>query len=269
MKCRICGIEGDGVPFNEWVKPTFTDHDKLHDGDVICDACLFWFGERSEELARRVGKEKPQRMRNYSHFVIGGKWTPLSKGNKNQMKSLLLGEHFPELAAIAESGQKHIVFRATRNPPGSKAGWVQFEEQALFVHPHKLRDLLGIIEALYATFSKEEIGTGRYRQYRIRKFGLANWQALELQVKPIRGSLLFKLALFLAQKGKSNEVAGTSSGAAGRDLARDSAGLQKPLSEDDLATVRGRGKECGVHQPAGQICQLAMPAFSGERGKEC
>jgi len=269
MRCRICGEEcGDGTLFDEWVKPTFTDHDKLHDGDVICDACLFWFDERSEELARRIGKDKPQRMRNYSHFVVNGEWIPLSKGDKRAMQVLLLAEPFPELAAIAESGQKHIVFRVTRNPSGSKAGWVQFEERALFVRPDELRVLLGIIETLYTTFSKSEIGTGQYRQYRIRKFGLAGWLALEARIKPVRGALLFRLALFLAQKekGELSGVTGAGGNVAGCGLAGDSARLQKSLPPNDMATVRRRSEECGVHQPPGQVRQLAMPAFSSECG---
>lgn len=27
--CRVCGLDGAGVPFDKWVRDTFTDHDKL------------------------------------------------------------------------------------------------------------------------------------------------------------------------------------------------------------------------------------------------
>lgn len=207
MICRICSKKTtDGMTFTEWVRPTFTDFDKLASGDAICADCLFWFDERSEVLAQRVGKEKPQRMRNYSHFIIRGEWFPLSKSAKRQMKELLLSTPFPELAAIAESGQKHIVFRARRNTEGEKDGWVQFEENAIFVHRDRLTTILHDIEALYASFSKKEIRTGNYAQYRIMKFGVPEWHILESKVAPARDSLLFRLALFLAQKGAINDT---------------------------------------------------------------
>lgn len=207
--CRFCHNESTGILFSNWARPTFTDHDKLGPGDIICRDCLFWFDEKSELLAEIVGKDKPQRMRNYSHFVVGGEWLPLSKANKAEMTAFFLGTPFPTMAAIAESGQKHIAFRAICNPPGSTAGWVQFEEQRLFVRPAELRQVLDTIEDLYVSFSKSEIEAGRYSQHRIRKFGLERWQSLESQLSSIRDSLLFKLALFLAQKRKGDNDTGT------------------------------------------------------------
>ena len=240
MKCVMCGAETEGLLFTEWVKPTFTDHDKLQDGDVICDDCLFWFDEKSEKLAQMVGKDKPQRMRNYSHFIVDGKWIPLSKGDKRRMQSLLLDEPFPELAAIAESGQKHIVFRAPRNLPNGYAGWVQFEEQSLFVVPDKLWKVLDVVERLYIGFSKTEIETGKYAGYRVIKFGFERWQALDFELRQHRGSLLFQLAVFLTQKGENcgcGETETTSCQSADGDLARSTERVQKPLPADNLATV--------------------------------
>lgn len=170
--CRFCGKESEGQPFEKWVKDTFTDHDKLKPGDIICDDCSFWFEEGSFVLAQKVGKDKPQRMRNYSQFIVNSEWTPLSKGDKPRMIEILLGESFPELAAIADSGQKHIVFRATRNPQGSKAGWVQFEEQRLWVIPQELKSLIDTIEAGLLIFSKSEIESGNYLPHRIIQFSL-------------------------------------------------------------------------------------------------
>ena len=71
-----------------------------------------------------MGKEEAQRSRKYSRFIGGGEWTPMSKGNKAEMQDLVFGDSFPELAAIAESGQRGIVFRARRNEPGGVSGWV-------------------------------------------------------------------------------------------------------------------------------------------------
>jgi len=256
--CRFCGRQNEGDDFQRWVKPTFTDLDKLLPGDIVCNDCLFWFDERSEKLAMLVGKEKPQRMRNYSHFVVGGEWIPLSKGNKARMSEVLLGEPFPELAAIAESGQKHIVFRATRNPAGGRAGWVQFEEQTIWIEPGELKSLLEVVEQLHSIFSKTEIQSGSYLPYRVIQFGLQEWQALENSIKPQRASLFFNLVVFLAQR-KDNEDERNSGGSARNNLAGHRQRVQKPVSSDDLAAVREYNPGQRIqHQQPRKVRQLNL-----------
>ena len=173
---------------------TFMDWDKLHPGTIICHACQFAFDEHSTALAVALGKpmHRIMRMRNYSHFVCAGRWEPISKGNKRRMAELLLAE--PEVACIAISGQKHILFR-------TQPGWWQIEEQSARPFPAELRRLLCVVEDLYqGGISKSEIETGRYSDRRILDFGLARWRARETEIKPQRGTLRLALAIFLAQK---------------------------------------------------------------------
>lgn len=277
--CRICGNPGGGQDFDAWVPKTFTNWDLLFPGEVICDACAFWFAQRSEELARRTGKEKLQRMQNYSHFVKAGEWIPLGKGDKARMQELLLAPPFPEMAAITTSGQKHIAFRARRrlNPPGATAGWVQFEEHSLWVEPEKLRALLDIIEELYTVFSKSEIETGQYNQYRIQSFGMERWMELEDKIGPIRKTLLFALALFLAQRKEesqhgttgNNEEQGAGTAADGGepangDLAGDPGRVQAAVRTQHLGAVREPGAERGVHQQPGKVRQLSIFEVPGD-----
>jgi hypothetical protein len=239
--CRFCGRSNTGIPFDSWVKDTFTDHDKLLPGEIVCNSCLFWFDERSEDLASRVGKDKPQRMRNYSHFIHRGEWVPLSKGDKGRMRELLLSDPFPELAVVAESGQKHLVFRAVRNPPDNRAGWVQFEEQRLWVEPAELGSLLETIEELYVIFSKSEIESGDYSMGRIAKFGMERWTRLDIRIRGERGKPLFALAIFLAQRKEDSEDGRETSeggGAAGADLEGDACRLQEPLPADYKSRYR-------------------------------
>lgn len=192
--CRSCGCMGFGELFSKWVKPTFTDWDKLKPGEIVCNACLFCFDDANEPLIRRTGKEKPQRFRNYSHFVAGGEWTPLSKGEKVRMTELLLDG--PEVAVVALSGQKHLAFRCP-------AGWWQIEEHTVRPFVGLLGSDLKVCRELYSGgFSKCEIETGRYQSRRIMEFGLRRWQELEAQIQPLRGSLRLELALFLVQKTK-------------------------------------------------------------------
>lgn len=190
--CRVCGRRDIGLQFDRWVRPTFTDWDKLQPGNILCHACQFAFCEQSELLAARVGKDKPQRMRNYSHFVVNGEWIPLSKADKSQMAQILLDKS-SEVAVIAQSGQKHIIFRAI-------PGVLQFEEQQI-PDWHGFASLLMTVETLYSGgFSKGEIEMGNYAQHRIRKFGLESWYKLEAKLKAVRQTALFELTLFLAQK---------------------------------------------------------------------
>lgn len=194
--CQTCGQQGAGQPFGKWVKDSFTDYDKLHPGEIVCDACLFCFSDQNEPLQKRTGKDKPQKFRNYSHFVHDGQWYPLSKGQKAEMKRLLLAGC--EVAIIADSGQKHLAFRA-------QLGWWQFEEQRLLPCPELLAELLAPIESLYnAGASKAEIESGNYDSRTIQKIGLAVWQSHEQQLKARRGGLPFKLAVFLAQKEEAD-----------------------------------------------------------------
>lgn len=195
--CRACGQDGSGLPFEDWVRDTFMDFDKLSPGLIICHACQFCFAENNEALTKRTSKDKPQRMRNYSHFVLNNEWIPLSKGDKRRMREILLAG--PQLAVIAESGQKHIIFRA-------QAGWWQLEEQRMMPCPGLLTDLLGPIEALYnAGANKSEIETGRYFQKTLMKI-LPLWREHEPFIKEHRGGLPLKLAVFLAQKEKEDDT---------------------------------------------------------------
>lgn len=266
--CRICGNIGIGQAFGEWVKDTFTNHDMLLPGDIICNACLFWFEQRSTELQARMNKDKPQKMQNYSHFIVGGQWEPVSKGDKPRMAALLLGDGLPEMAAIAVSGQKHIAFRARRNPRGQRAGWVQFEEQPVWVEQDRLRDLLADVEALYTVFSKVEIESGKYFPARILQFGMARWDTIEQRIKPLRSTTLFTLALFLAQRSEDDrDNTRNHSDAAQNHLAGYSRRLQESLPDDNLGAVRKRNPGGGVHVEPGEVYQLDLFAAAGGSGK--
>lgn len=253
--CRVCGREGAGRDFAGWVKPTFTDHDKLQAGTIICAACQFAFAEASTELAARVGKEIPQRMRNYSHIVCGGEWRPLSKGAKDEMRRLILAER-PELIVLADSGQKHIIFRATLNDPRSALLRIQFEEAAIVVARDTLARLIATMTALLATFSKAEIEGGNYAGYRVLKYGLAAFRRQESILREYRDSGAFAVALYLAQKEKDD--GGTSDNDSGGDMAGLERELQEPLPNEHLAAIRGPGAQRGVHDELEQVRQLSL-----------
>ncbi len=257
--CRVCGEPGVGLDFEQWVRPTFTDWDKLQAGNILCHACQFAFVEASPLLTARTGKEKLQRMRNYSHLVVNGAWYPLSKGQKDEMRRILFSG-VPELVVIAESGQKHIIFRARVNLPGCTTGYIQFEEQGVYYRPAELEALTGrVTELLNGGFNKEEIETGQYRGDRIMRYGPEVWQGIENRIKPERGGLRLRLAVFLAQKEETDGIdTGTTSGAVVDSLERNFTGLQEQVPPQHLAAVRGPDQERGLHEQREQVRQLAL-----------
>ncbi len=254
--CRVCGEMGRGLAFDGWVRDTFMDHDKLQPGTIICQACQFAFTDDSLPLGQRLGTGKAQRMRNYSHFVVGGEWRPISKGDKRGMAAILLHQS-PEVAVIALSGQKHLIFRAL-------PGWWQIEEQAARPFPVQLAGALSVVEALYnGGFAKEEIETGRYSQTRILAFGLAEWRQRDALVRTLRGSLTLSLALFLAQKEADSGSLRAGDGPADTDLAGHPGGVQKPLPGQNLAAVRGQHQERRVHGDAQPVRQQSLFEVGG------
>ena len=268
-RCRVCGLDSVGLSFDDWVRPTFTDHDKLQPGDIICYACQFLFVESSELLRQKTGKDKPQRMRNYSHIVKADEWHPLSKGEKAQMKELIFGYPAPVFIVLAESGQKHILFRARWNVPYTTSPYVQFEEHGGRIMLATLANLLTKIEPMLTIFAKAEIEGGQYSQNRILKFGMMKWQRSEETFKQYRDSLEFSIALFLAQKEETNDGdASEDSGIVDDSVARSAEGLQTPLSAQHLGAVRGKHPERGVHQQSEQVHQLAFFEDGGDHRRK-
>jgi len=199
-KCVICAQESEGQDYWQWVRPTFMDHDKVGDGTIICCGCQYLFTYYSLELQSMTGKDKPQRMLNYSHFVLNDTWYAYNKGQKREMRDILLREL--DYAVIADSGQKHLLFRARRR-------WIQFEEQRAPMNISLLVNTMSCIDELYRYFSKDEIRTGHYSQHRIRLCGLSEFIQLARQADAMRGSLYFDIALFLAYQGDYETRTGT------------------------------------------------------------
>jgi predicted glycosyl hydrolase (DUF1957 family) len=188
--CRITGKEGTGLQFDKWVKDTFTDFSYLKPGTIISNEALFCFQEQSELIQQITGKDKPQRFRTYSHFVNQGAWHVLNKADKAVMLPLML--QVPEVCVIAESGQKHLVFK-------HKPHTWQLEETTVQPDVERFTALHGSVYALAEGFSIDEIQSAQYQGHRIIKFGAAKWKELESQIKQWRGSAMFDLALFFAK----------------------------------------------------------------------
>ena len=155
---------------------------------------MFCAQELTEYMARKTGRAKGQRTRTYSHFVAGGEWIVLNKAQKRAMTEMLTSRE-PAVAVIADSGQKHLIFRA-------RPGWWQFELlPPLVPDPETLLEILDATTPLYAAgASKSEIETGRWSQRTLRAVGITRLRALNVVLRLYRGAPLFQLAVFLTQK---------------------------------------------------------------------
>lgn len=258
--CRLCGVEAEGYPWARWVKDTFTDHDLLGPGDAICVACLCCADDHSAVLQARTGREKLQRMRNYSHIVTRrGHWLPLGKDQKAVIASALLDG--PDVAVISLSGQKHVVFRA-------RVGQWQIEEQRCWPDPARLQLLLTAVQALYRepAVTKAMIETGEYSPRALAAIGPREVYTLDAALRPHRGSPLFSLAVWLAQREDTDDdsTARCSGRAADANLARHPDRLQDEIQLHDLGSVSQSGAQRRLHEHAAEVSQPDLFSAASE-----
>lgn len=195
--CRITGKESSGMPFNKWVKPTFTDIGYLLPGNIISNEAAFCFDEASEIVQQKTGKEKLQRFRTYSHIVHNGQWHCLTKANKKEIYEHIISG--AELVCLTDSGQKHILFK-------HKPGMWQLDEMYIIPDIDLLKHLhTTMCDLMRIGFSQSEILSGLYNSGRIMKSGVKEWKELEDKIKVHRGSQIMEFAgwmLFIDEESK-------------------------------------------------------------------
>lgn len=258
--CRLCGCAAQGLAWEMWVRETFTDHDKVQPGTIVCHACQFCADDHNTVLQARTGREKPQRMRNYSHVVTDAGWRPYMKNEKRALAQALLNPDAPPRAAVISlAGQKHLILRAA-------AGMWQIEESAMWPDPAGLARLLTPVEALYAAgASKAMIESGAYTHAWLRTVSLPWWSHIEAQLRHARGSLLFQLAVWLAQRDEDHDDRDTRprDGAPDANLDGYPERVQDQVQVHDLASVRGPSAQRRVHDDAQSLSQPDL--FAAER----
>lgn len=210
--CWMCGgAAGRGTERAGWAGASFTGQNKVRvpSSPWVCEPCV-WVCSRVSPVPGRPakpGKTLGGNFRNYSHLyerTAGGgvEYVNASKGEKPAILAFLRRRHAGEwFAAIADSGQKHVLPWTPINPAGARRGRVLFEE-ALVRLPGddggwSLVDEIAAL--LTAGASKEEVARGDY--------GAGAWGRCEAAIRSFerawswqRGSAWFDLALWLGQR---------------------------------------------------------------------
>lgn len=195
--CCICGKNTEsGFLTKKFIKPArFTNWDLLIDinSKVICENCA---GCMKEPKLRR------------SSFVASNRGIVYMQ--KNDIENILFNiQNYVDgefVVCITRSFKKHNSFRARVNLD-TKKFFIREEDDEYVFDVEKMRNVYGIINKLYLYYSKDEIKTGDYNQYQIRKYlGIDKTLELDNQIKNFRSSKQFDLLLHILNSERRNEI---------------------------------------------------------------
>lgn len=208
--CWMCATPTThGMPVPKFISSSFVDQNKcLAPGsEYVCSACV-WACRWSQPPDMPADPTKNRGgscLRQWTHLYEGGTYSRFNKGNKPAILAWLRApKRSPWFAAIADSGQKHVLPWTPLNH-GTTRGAIRFETATL-----RLPDATGwllvddMVDALSAGLTKDEIGKGDYR--------VRNWsqnadviRQFESTWSGARGSGWWQLALWLAQRREPDE----------------------------------------------------------------
>ena len=247
-QCWHCGADYTrAMTVDAWGSASFTGQNRIRGGahlTHICEPCV-WVMSRVPGVV--PGAPEMHNWRLYTVLVEGDEVWRGNKANKPQILAWLRkpkpGAWF---AAIADSGQKHVVPYAPVNPPGTKRGRIQFEEDCVTVGDWQIVD--DMTAMLTAGATKDSIGSGAYNGGEWQRCGREAIDAFERAHGRHRGGPWFRLSLWLAQRDEEAVAVRV----AAEKVTRDGKGK--------------RGSERGVAKPARAGAARPASGVPGERG---
>jgi hypothetical protein len=218
--CYLCGTLNATLPLK--LKDSFTAHSlaKCPHSDKLCDRCeysinLVCFYWNENKIDKKTKKPKPDWSK---LFARNWSWlyndttliAPVFNGEKEGLPIVenlptreLIREWIinppqpPFTIAIAESGQKHILFLA-QEAHNRELFPVLFELDTIFIKRAEFIKYLECFEALMGLgATKTEIVTGYYKSQFLLN-NLTNYDQFESIITPIRGSRLLDLISYVA-----------------------------------------------------------------------
>ena len=200
-RCWVCAgpTRGRGAPLTEWDGAMFTGQSRVRypRGQAICEPCL-WVMARNTDVPGKTGNT-----RNYSWLYAAGE--PLliaSKGDKPAIREWLRRPHAaPWFAALADTGQKHVVPYVPLNGPGSHRALFDEVPVDLPADDAGWKIVDDLTALLTAGATKEEVEAGDYRGALSRCEAMV--RAFEREHGHKRGSGWFSLVVFLAQRDEA------------------------------------------------------------------
>lgn len=268
-RCWVCAARMTrGLRVDKWQGSNFTGQNRVRSpaSTHVCEPCVW-----------AMAGKPPDTLRMTSHLwdeYTG--WERPNKGNKPSMRAFLRREHRGEwLAAIADSGQKHIVPWTPVNPPGTRRGRVLFETELVELPREAgwvMVDTMAMLLTLGAT--KEEIARGEYTSRAYALLGAEAIERFEAQwARQRRGGPWFALAVWLAQRDEAAVTARMEAEKAAKAAKREEAKKrEKDRRTDEGATAnrsgrgaarRARGAPKGGGEPAEALGSADGPDARG------
>lgn len=206
-RCWQCGAPTSrGLEVQDWMGSNYTSQNRTRSpaAEHVCEACVFICSRTSPVPGREAkeGKKFGGNYRNYSHLYDAGRYLNASKGEKPAILAFLRGPKVgPWFAAIADSGQKHVIPWTPVNLAGR--GRVMFDETEIALPNAEGWALVDDMAALLtAGATKEEIAEGTYGP-RVWTLCREQMEAFEARWGGQRGPAWFALALWLAQRDEA------------------------------------------------------------------
>jgi hypothetical protein len=197
-QCFFCGGAARDTPVETALKKTFTAWRSVvcPESDWVCDGCPVALDEKAD-----LGKDKPQKIRNYSWVVTATTADFFSKAieDRQKLSQVCLQPPTPPFAVvIATSGQKQLLFRAPVNWQSDIVSLLLEEEQLTYA-PFSLRSRLDLIDRLVPVTGRAGVLVGPSSSSAIalhNAYGEEAFQLLETWA-PVAGEPLTRLAAFL------------------------------------------------------------------------
>lgn len=227
-QCWLCGgeIEISGWKVKEAIGNSFTDHNIAaapHSASV-CGSCaaltskaawVFACEKHDHDPYFPTKDNKKPFLANWmfsSHVFSNEGWL---RPSRVDVRDILLNPPEPPFViTIAETGKKHVIFRAKVNYDKSEFV-VNLDENQITVNHKMFVSMLNIVEDAYSRgISKESMLTGNYNLAACMSVGVNEWMKIDEQIKRYRNLdfKILKLAIFVSirkeveQKAKAKSI---------------------------------------------------------------